>query len=322
MSQSLPNVGFVGLGKMGRPMTQRLLATGYPAHVFNRSRGAVDALAHEGATPADSAREVAERADVILTALPTPESVESVYAEMAEAARSGQIYADHSTVSPNLNRWCAQRLGERGAAFLDAPVSGGPSGAQGGTLTVMVGGEQAAYDQALPVLQAFGKNIRLCGPVGAGQVVKLINQLLVGIHTAAIAEAAVFGARLGADPQVVLDLIGTSFGGSTMMTRHMPRFISRDFSGATPVGLILKDLGLIHDEARASGVPLYLGAFAEQRFSEAFARGQGADDMAALVRLWEEPAGVTVDRPSAVSVSSQPSAVSSQQARGLGVADG
>ena len=249
MSQSLPNVGFVGLGKMGRPMTQRLLATGYPAHVFNRSRGAVDALAHEGATPADSAREVAERADVILTALPTPESVESVYAEMAEAARSGQIYADHSTV-------------------------------------------------------------------------KLINQLLVGIHTAAIAEAAVFGARLGADPQVVLDLIGTSFGGSTMMTRHMPRFISRDFSGATPVGLILKDLGLIHDEARASGVPLYLGAFAEQRFSEAFARGQGADDMAALVRLWEEPAGVTVDRPSAVSVSSQPSAVSSQQARGLGVADG
>jgi 3-hydroxyisobutyrate dehydrogenase-like beta-hydroxyacid dehydrogenase len=161
----------------------------------------------------------------------------------------------------------------------------------------MVGGDQARYEQVLPVLQAFGKNIRLCGPIGAGQVVKLINQLLVGVHTAAIAEAAVFGARLGADPQVVLDLIGTSFGGSTMMTRNMPRFMSRDFSGATPVGLILKDLGLIHDEAKANGVPLYLGAFAEQRFSEAFARDMAAEDMASLVRLWEEAAGVTVDKP-------------------------
>jgi 3-hydroxyisobutyrate dehydrogenase/2-hydroxy-3-oxopropionate reductase len=294
---SRPQVGFVGLGKMGRPMTERLLAAEYTVHVFNRSRGPIDALAAQGATPADSARQVAERADVVLTALPTPESVQSVYTEMAQAARAGQVYLDHATVSPGLNRWCAAQLGQRGAAFLDAPMSGGPAGAQAGTLTVMVGGDQAHYDQVLPVLQAFGKNIRLCGPVGAGQVVKLINQLLVGVHTAAIAEAAVFGARLGADPQVVLDLIGTSFGGSTMMTRHMPRFMSRDFSGATPVGLILKDLGLIHDEAKANGVPLYLGAFAEQRFSEAFARGMGADDMASLVRLWEEPAGVTVDKP-------------------------
>lgn len=298
---SRPQVGFVGLGKMGRPMTERLLAAEYAVHVFNRSRGPVDALAQQGATPADSARQVAERAEVILTALPTPDSVQSVYGEMAGAARGGQVYLDHSTVSPGLNRWCAQQLGQHGASFLDAPMSGGPAGAQAGTLTVMVGGDQAAYDQVLPVLQAFGKNIRLCGPIGAGQVVKLINQLLVGVHTAAIAEAAVFGARLGADPQVVLDLIGTSFGGSTMMTRHMPRFMSRDFSGATPVGLILKDLGLIHDEAKANGIPLYLGGFAEQRFSEAFARGMGADDMASLVRLWEEPAGVTVDKPSAVS---------------------
>jgi 3-hydroxyisobutyrate dehydrogenase-like beta-hydroxyacid dehydrogenase len=125
-------------------------------------------------------------------------------------------------------------------------------------------------------------------------VVKLINQLLVGIHTSAIAEAAVFGAKFGADPQVVLDLIGTSFGGSTMMTRNLPRFMSRDFSPATPVSLILKDLGLIHDEAKNGGVPLLLGALAEQRFSEANARGMGNEDMAALVKLWEDPTGVTV----------------------------
>jgi len=215
---------------------------------------------------------------------------------MTDAARAGQIFIDHSTVSPSTNRHCADALGKKGAAFLDAPVSGGPAGANGGTLTVMVGGDQATFDKALPVLQAFGKNIRLCGPTGAGQVVKLINQLLVGVHTSAIAEAAVFGASLGADPQVVLDLIGTSFGGSTMMTRNLPRFISRDFSPATPVGLILKDLGLIHDEAKAAQVPLLLGALAEQRFLEAKGRGMADEDMAALVKLWEEPAGVTVNK--------------------------
>jgi 3-hydroxyisobutyrate dehydrogenase-like beta-hydroxyacid dehydrogenase len=157
----------------------------------------------------------------------------------------------------------------------------------------MAGGDERAFQRALPVFQAFGKNIRRCGPVGAGQAVKLVNQLLVGIHTAAIAEAAVFGVKLGADPQTLLDLIGTSFGGSTMMTRNLPRFMSRDFSGATPVELILKDLGLIHDEAKAAGVPLQLGALAEQRFVEARARGMAKDDMASLVRLWEEPAGIT-----------------------------
>ncbi|MBV9600137.1 MAG: NAD(P)-dependent oxidoreductase [Chloroflexi bacterium] len=291
-------VGFVGLGKMGRPMTQRLLAAGHTVHVFNRSKAAIDALAADGATAAGSASEVAQRADVVMTALPTPESVELVFGEMSRVARSGQIYVDHSTVSPGLNRWCAEQLKARQSDFLDAPVSGGPAGAQAGTLTVMVGGEQAVFDRALPALQAFGKNIRLCGGIGAGQVVKLINQLLVGIHTAAIAEAAVFGVRFGADPQVVLDVIGTSFGGSTMMTRNLPRFISGDFSPATPVGLILKDLGLIHDEARAGGIPLLLGGLAEQRFSEANARGLADEDMAALVKLWEEPAGVSVSKSS------------------------
>jgi 3-hydroxyisobutyrate dehydrogenase-like beta-hydroxyacid dehydrogenase len=287
------DLGFIGIGKMGRPMTERLLAAGHTVHVFNRSRD--KAAAVTGARVADSARGVAERATIVMTALPTPDAVATVYAELADAAREGQIFVDHSTVSPDLNRACAQRLGP--AAFLDAPVSGGPAGAEAGTLTVMVGGDQGVFDRALPIFQGFGKNIRLCGPVGAGQVVKLINQLLVGVHTAAIAEAAVFGARLGADPQIVLELLGTSFGGSTMMTRNMPRFVSRDFSGATPVSLILKDLGVIHDEAKAAGVPLLLGALAEQRFLEACARGQGDEDMSSLVRLWEEPAGVTVATP-------------------------
>src|SRR2546430_6439706 len=162
-------VGFVGLGKMGRPMTERLLAAGFETHVFNRSRAAVEALAAKGARPASSAAEVAERADLVLTALPTPESVEQVYRELFQRARSGQIYADHSTVSVGQSRRCAALARERGADFLDAPVSGGPAGAQAGTLTGVGGGEPRAFGPAPPAFPAFGKKIKLCGPPAAGQ---------------------------------------------------------------------------------------------------------------------------------------------------------
>ena len=293
----MANVAFIGLGKMGFPMALRLLQAGHRVYAFNRSRGPVDALAKQGAEPAGSAAEAAACAQFVLTALPTTEAVDQVYEQLAPAARPGQVYADHSTVSLAVNRRCAGLIGAHGARFLDAPVSGGPAGAQAGTLTVMVGGEPAAFEAAVTVFQAFGKNIRLCGGIGAGQAVKLVNQLLVGVHTAAIAEAAVFGAKLGADPKMVLDILGTSFGGSTMMTRNMPRFISRDFSAATPARLLLKDLGIIHDEAKNAKVPLLLGGLAEQRFLEAVGRGLADEDMAAVVKLWEEPAGVTVDRP-------------------------
>src|SRR5260221_3497361 len=149
--------GFIGLGKMGRPMTQRLLAAGHTVHVFNRSRGAVDALVSEGAQPANSAAEVAQRAEVIMTALRTPDSVQSVYTELAANARAGQVYVDHSTVSPGLNRCCAEQLRAHGADFLDAPVSGGPAGASGGTPTGRVGGQQRGLGKELPVLDAVGE---------------------------------------------------------------------------------------------------------------------------------------------------------------------
>ena len=288
------NIGFVGLGMMGRPMVERLLVAGHTVRVHNRSRAIVDELARRGARPAASGAEVARQSEIVCTSLPTPESVQAVYADFATAAWPDQVFVDHSTVSPDLSRACAQRLAVHGAQFLDAPVSGGPLGARAGTLTVMVGGDSATFERTLPVLQAYGKNIRLCGPVGAGQVVKLVNQLLVGVHTAAIAEAAVFGAALGADPKVLLELIGTSFGGSTMMQRNVPRFIERDFTPATPIRIILKDLGVIHDVAKAAGAPLLLGALAEQRFLEASARGMAEQDMAAIVRLWEGAAGITV----------------------------
>jgi 3-hydroxyisobutyrate dehydrogenase/2-hydroxy-3-oxopropionate reductase len=278
-------------------MTERLLAAGYQVHVFNRSRSAVDRLVALGAHGAESSADVAERAAIVLTALPTPTDVEAVYLEVSTKARPGQLYIDHSTVSMELNRLCADQLRARHADFLDAPVSGGPAGATGGTLTVMVGGNQESFDRALPVLQAFGTNICLCGPLGSGQVVKHVNQLLVGIHTAAIAEATVLGVKLGADPNVLLSLISQSFGGSAMLSRNVPRFISRDFSPATPISLILKDLSLIAGEAATEHTPIPLGILARSRFATAQSRGLADQDIAAVVQLWEDDAEVVVGRP-------------------------
>jgi 3-hydroxyisobutyrate dehydrogenase/2-hydroxy-3-oxopropionate reductase len=287
-------VAFVGTGKMGEPMVRRLLGANHQVVVYNRSSSSTDRLASAGAEIVGSAAEAAVRAEVIATALPTPSSVEEVYADLAEAAQPQQVFVDHSTVSPDLNRRCAAAVAAGGASFMDAPMSGGPAGAEAGTLTLMVGGSESDLSRVRPVFNAFASNITLCGPVGAGQVVKLLNQLLVGIHTAAVAEAAVLGSKLGADATTVLKVLGTSFGGSTMMRRNIPRFVERDFSGATPVSLILKDLGLIQHEALAAGVPLPLGALTQQLFVEAVGRGLESDDMAALVQLWEEPANTIV----------------------------
>ncbi len=287
-------VGFIGLGKMGQPMVRRLLSAGHRVAAHNRSRRAVEELVAAGAVTADSAIQVAERAELVLTALPTPEAVESVYRELAAAARGGQLYADHSTVSPDTSRTCAALLARTGAGFLDAPVSGGPDGAAAGSLTVMAGGAEADFQRALPAFEAYGQNIRLCGPVGAGQAVKLVNQLLCAVHSAAAAEAAVFGAKLGIDADLLLEMLGTSFGSSRMLTRNVPRFISRDFSGATSVKLLAKDLGLIAAEARAVGLPLPLGEAAERLFQATAAAGLEDEDIASLVKLTETAAGTKV----------------------------
>jgi 3-hydroxyisobutyrate dehydrogenase-like beta-hydroxyacid dehydrogenase len=281
-------IGVVGIGKMGRPIAERLLSAGHQVSIFNRSKtDRVRALQERGATVRTSAADVVLKAEFVLTALPTEESVRGVYADMAQVARAGQLYVDHSTVSIGLHRWCADQLISRQASFMDAPVSGGPAGAESGKLTVMVGGDAQSFERALPILQQLGQNVRLCGPVGAGQAVKLTNQLLVAVHTAAVAEAAALAVRLGADLSTVEDVIGTSFGSSAMLLRDLPRFRSRDFDPATPVSLISKDLGIIHAEAKAAGVPLPLGGLAEQCFVAARARGWAEEDMSALFKLWD-----------------------------------
>jgi 3-hydroxyisobutyrate dehydrogenase-like beta-hydroxyacid dehydrogenase len=285
----MTRVGVIGIGKMGEPIAGRLLAAGgNDVSICNRSRNAgVESLVAKGATLRATPAEVAANADVILTALPTEATVSDVYGQLAAAAVDGQLYVDHSTVSITLNRWCAEQLGARGAAFLDAPVSGGPAGALAGTLTVMAGGDEQTFNRALPVFEQFGSKIRLCGPVGSGQAIKLVNQLLVAVHTMASSEASALALQLGADLGTVQDVIGTSFGSSAMLLRNLPRFIAHDFTPATPIGLIAKDLSIIHGEAEAAGVPLLLGALVEQYYLEAKARGWAGEDMSALIKFWE-----------------------------------
>jgi 3-hydroxyisobutyrate dehydrogenase-like beta-hydroxyacid dehydrogenase len=291
------NVGFVGLGRMGRPMARHLLAAGFPLTVHNRSRGAVEELAAEGARPARTPAEVAEASDIVLACLTNTASTEDVFLGkngLVEAARAGQIFVDHSTVSPTTSRQCADAARPKGADFLDAPVSGGPAGAQAGTLTIMVGGSQETFDRALPVFQAMGKNIRLVGPTGAGSTIKLANQLLVAINTAAVAEAMVLGVKAGADPRVMLDVLKTSFGGSTMLNRNVPLMLERNFSAGTGVNVLLKDLSLIDGLAAELNVRSLLGGISNQIYREARALGLGEEDISGLVRVLEREAEVEI----------------------------
>lgn len=290
-------VGVVGTGKMGKPMTRNLIKSGYDVYVHNRSQAPVDELAKEGAHDAGSPKGIAQNSDVIVTSLPDPAAVQAVYLGedgLVANARKGQLYVDTSTVDPGTSRTIAEKLKEKGADFLDAPVSGGVAGAEAGTLTIMVGGDQGAFDRARPVFDVLGQKAHLVGPSGAGTVIKLANQLLVGINMAGVAEALVLGVKAGANPDAMLEVLSTSFGSSRMLDRGVPMIAARDFGGGTPVDLLRKDLGLITDLASQMGVPLATGETARKVFDQAHDEDHGSEDMTAIVRPLEARAGVEV----------------------------
>ena len=290
-------VGFIGLGKMGLPMCRNLLHAGFPLVVHNRSQGAVQELVALNATRAESPAEVAAKTDIVLTALPDVPAVQQVYLGehgIMSAAHPGLLLADHSTVSPQMSRTLYQAAKKVGADFLDAPVSGGVAGATAATLTIMAGGDADPYDRARPVFEALGKNIHHVGPSGSGTVIKLANQLLVGIHSAATAEALALVAAAGADPDVALMVISTSFGASMIFNRNGPMVLDRNFGGGTPVSLLLKDLKLILETADGNNVRLLMGSMAKQAFTEAALLGYGLKDISAMVLPIERLSGVEV----------------------------
>jgi 3-hydroxyisobutyrate dehydrogenase len=291
-------VGFIGLGKMGRPMARNIMSGGYPLVVANRSQQVVQELAGEGAKPAAGFAELASQAEIVCLCLPVPATVEEVVlgpGGVAEGIKPGSIVVDFSTIGPGTCRSVASALQEKGVAYLDAPVSGGTTGAEAGTLTVMVGGDKAQYERALPVLQRVGKKIVYAGPVGAGAVVKLMNQLLVGINLAGAAEAMVLGTKAGVDPTLLLETIASATGNSSQLQRCFPDMILKgNFDAMFSVDLLHKDLSLGVEVGKENRVRLLLGALAVQVFEEAREAGFGEQDIAAVIRPLEALARVEV----------------------------
>ncbi|MBO8170829.1 MAG: NAD(P)-dependent oxidoreductase [Bacillaceae bacterium] len=292
-------VGFVGLGTMGLPMTRNLIEKGFDVTVISRSRPPVEKALSWGAKEASTYRELAEQVDLVCTCLPMPDTVESVYLGekgLLEGARPGLILADHSTVSPDLNKKIARAAGEKGVHFLDAPISGGPMGAEAGTLTIMVGGEEEPFQKATPAFEAMGKHIVRVGETGSGSVAKLINNLLVGIHTAALSEAFVMGAKAGITSDVLFDIIRHSTGYNTMMDRCLPLIEDRDFKQRFSVKLLHKDIRLALDMANKLEVDYDFTALAEQKIEETSQDGHADEDISAIVLPYEKKGKVTVGK--------------------------
>ena len=281
-------VGFVGLGRMGKPMALNLLSAGFSVLVLSRSRPPVEALVEAGGEEAASLADMAERADVVCTCLPDVATSEAVYLGadgLAANAREGQVLIEHSTIAPSLAVRVGEAAAARGAGYLDAPVSGGVERAESGTLTIMAGGDAQHFESARPVLEAMGASLNLVGPVGQGSVAKLTNQLLVGIHTMAACEAFLFGTSAGADGRQLLDVLATSWGASNMLARNGPMLLSGDYGSLAPVRLLAKDLSLVEDAAADLDVPLPLVQRTRALFDEGMARGLGESDISALIMV-------------------------------------
>lgn len=283
-----PSVGFIGLGRMGKPMALNLIHTGHHLIVHSRSEGPVNELLRAGATPSSNAGEVAALADIVVTCLPDEAASESVYlgtSGLVEACRPTNIFIETSTIGPDLARRICAEVESRNGSYIDAPVSGGIERANDGDLTIMVGGKVETIDQARSVLQAIGTDIHHVGSVGQGEVVKLINQLLVAVHTEAACEAMVLAIKTGVDPYQVLDVLSSSWGASAMLARTGPKVAGNDYGTAAPTRLLAKDIHLVAEMALARGLSLPLVQQISQSIESAMASGLSEADIASLAIL-------------------------------------
>ncbi len=295
-------IGFIGIGVMGRPMTLNLLKAGHQVTIFARhpEKAEVQEVIAAGAHPAPSPRAVAIASELVITMLPNSADVEGVVTGeqgVLEGARKGLILIDMSTIAPSVSRKLAQMAKEREVHFLDAPVSGGSQGAINGTLTIMVGGEREVFERARPVLEAMGKaeNIFYVGESGTGEIVKIVNNILCGAIAAAIAESFVLGVKAGADVETMAKIIGVSTGASWQLANQFPlRAFNGSFQPGFMTDLLYKDLGLALDLGSENRSPLPLTALTRQMYEISRASGHGRDDYTALLKVLEEMAGVEV----------------------------
>lgn len=280
-------VAFLGLGTMGRHMARNILEAGHELTVWNRTMSRSEGLADCGASVATSPGDAARDAEVVCLSLSTPDVVSSVVRGDDGAlgsASTGSVFVDFSTIDPATSRHLARGCEARDVHFLDAPVSGGPEGAEAGTLTVMVGGERAAFETAAPVFDAIGGKVLHVGPAGAGLSIKLINQMLVGVNLSAVLEAFVMAQRAGIDLDIMFDVLKTSAGSSVMLTRNVPDFLmTEQYEPGFALKLLVKDLDLVTEMGKELQTSLFTPAVALQIFRNAIAAGHGDRDMSAAV---------------------------------------
>jgi 2-hydroxy-3-oxopropionate reductase len=300
--ERLERIGFVGLGVMGAPMARHLLAAGYPLTVHSRSAPPVDALVAEGASRAPNAAGVARASDVVITVVPDTPDVELVLFGdddgVASGAAEGSLVIDMSTIDPIATRAFAERLAANGVAMLDAPVSGGQAGAEAGTLSIMVGGPEDAFERARPLFEAMGTTIVHVGPAGAGQVTKACNQLVIASAVEAVGEAFVLAARAGVDPAKVREALLGGFAGSKVLELHGQRMLDGAFEPGFRSALMAKDGRIVVEAADRFGAPIHGFRAVAERLEAMLPAGRGELDYAALVTLLEDEAGVSLrERP-------------------------
>jgi 3-hydroxyisobutyrate dehydrogenase len=295
------NIGFVGLGIMGMPMVRNLMKAGFEVTVYNRTASKVDRMVTEGAKKADSPQEVARKSSIIITMVSDTPDVESViFGEkgIIEGIKPDSVVIDMSTISPQATRKMAERLKEKKAHMLDAPVSGGEQGAINGTLSIMVGGDAIVFERCRPVFEAMGKNIVHIGGHGMGQTTKLMNQILVCGNLNAVVEALIFAQKQGVDLNKAIEAVKGGAAGSWQLANLGPRIIKRDFQPGFMVDLLQKDLRLVMEASDSAKISMPATALVHQMFSSLEATGNGKEGTQALVKVVEKLSNVEVKQNS------------------------
>lgn len=290
-----PRIGFIGVGIMGRHMASHLLEAGYQLVAYDVVPEALDFVVSKGAEKGESCKDVAARSDLVISMVPdSPDVEKAALGEdgIIEAARDGLIYVDMSTIAPGVAIKVAEELAAKGVRCLDAPVSGGETGAMNATLSIMVGGPADLFDEVKPVLGIMGKTITLCGGNGAGQTVKACNQIQVALNFVGMAEAFVLGAKAGVDPAIILQVLSGGYAQTRVMDVRGPKLIKGEFEPGFKSRFHYKDLNIIMETAKELNVPLPATAVAHTLFTAMLASGRGDLDHSAVINIIEDLAKV------------------------------
>ena len=291
------NIGFIGLGIMGKPMAKNLLKAGHTLVVYDVVEAPVKELVEAGATAGSSPRDVASRNDLIITMLPnSPHVKKAVLGEggVIEGARPGSVLVDMSSIAPLASREVAAELAKKGVEMLDAPVSGGEPKAIDGTLAIMVGGKEAVFEKLKDVLLKMGASAVLCGDIGAGNVTKLANQIIVALNIAAMSEAFVLATKAGVDPERVFNAIKGGLAGSTVLNAKAPMVLEGNYKPGFRIELHIKDLQNALDTAHENGTPIPLTAQIMEIMQALKVDGKQSDDHGGVIQFYEKLAAVKV----------------------------